>query len=71
MPPRAQFKCGLLQQLSDLTLRQNDEKSATLRSLLESESMLDAAVGQQQQQQHGGGGMEGDGWEGNGAGDLP
>ena len=38
-----QWKCGLLQRLSDLTLEQNEEKSATLRSLLESESLLDAA----------------------------
>lgn len=37
-----QWKCGLLQRLSDLTLDQNDEKSATLHTLLESESMLDA-----------------------------
>lgn len=37
-----QWKCGLLQQLSDLTLKQNDEKTATLRQLIESESMLDA-----------------------------
>lgn len=36
------WKCGLLQQLSDLTLKQNDEKTATLRQLIESESMLDA-----------------------------
>lgn len=33
---------GLLQQLSDLTLQQNDEKTATLRALLQSESLLDA-----------------------------
>ena len=38
-----QFRVDLLQQLSDLTLQQNDEKTATLRALLQSESMLDAA----------------------------
>ncbi|KAL4443056.1 hypothetical protein ABPG77_008547 [Micractinium sp. CCAP 211/92] len=36
------WKCGLLQQLADLTLKQNDDKTATLRQLLESESILDA-----------------------------
>jgi hypothetical protein len=41
-----QWKCNLLQQLSDLTLQQNEEKSATLKTLLESESMLDATAGQ-------------------------
>lgn len=39
-----QWRCGLLQQLSDLTLRQNEEKTDTLRQLLDSESMLDAAA---------------------------
>jgi DNA repair exonuclease SbcCD ATPase subunit len=38
-----QWKCGLLQQLSDLTLQQNEDKAATLQTLLETESMLDAA----------------------------
>ncbi|EFN58511.1 hypothetical protein CHLNCDRAFT_140571 [Chlorella variabilis] len=36
-----QWKCGLLQRLSDLTMQQNEEKTATLQTLLESESMLD------------------------------
>ena len=48
--PSLQFRAGLLQQLSDLQLHQNDEKTATLRALLQSESLLDAA----------GGGMGGD-----------
>jgi hypothetical protein len=39
-----QWRCGLLQQLSDLTLKQIDEKTDTLRQLLESESVLDAAA---------------------------
>lgn len=42
-PASPQFKCGLLQQLADLTLAQNEEKTATLAALLNSESMLDAA----------------------------
>lgn len=40
-----QFKCGLLQQLSDLTLKQNDERTATLRALLDSESALRGGEG--------------------------
>ncbi|PSC71528.1 alpha-1,3 1,6-mannosyltransferase ALG2 [Micractinium conductrix] len=40
-----QWKCSLLQQLSDLTLKQNDEKTSTLRQLLESESLLDGEAG--------------------------
>ena len=43
--PPPQFRAGLLQQLSDLQLHQNDEKTATLRALLQSESLLDAAGG--------------------------
>ncbi|PRW56275.1 Spindle pole body associated [Chlorella sorokiniana] len=40
-----QFRTGLLQQLSDLQLHQNDEKTATLRALLQSETLLDATGG--------------------------
>lgn len=40
-----QFRTGLLQQLSDLQLHQNDEKTATLHALLQSEILLDAAGG--------------------------
>lgn len=55
-----QFKCGLLQQLADLTMKQNDERSATLRALLDSESMLDAEAP----------GGAGTGGAGDGCGDL-
>lgn len=46
-PCSLQWKCGLLQQLADLTLKQNDEKTATLQQLLKSESILyaEAAAG--------------------------
>lgn len=43
--PTLQFRTGLLQQLSDLQLTQNEDKTATLRALLQSESLLDAAGG--------------------------
>lgn len=41
----SQWKCDLLQQLADLTLQQNEKKCTALRTLLESESMLDAKAG--------------------------
>lgn len=46
LPPLLQeFKCDLLKSLSDLTLRQNDERTATLRALLDSESALEGGEG--------------------------
>lgn len=39
-----EWKCGMLQQLADMTLQQNEEKMGALRQLLQSESLLDGGA---------------------------
>ena len=43
---REHWKVALLQQMSDLALQQNDAKTATLRQLIESESLLEGGDGE-------------------------
>lgn len=65
--PQPQLKCGLLERLAELTLHQNEEKTATLQALLNSEGLLEDAAERGQQRASLGG--EDGGGDGLGGGD--